>query len=187
MKKLSIVLLLLSSLLTGCVAAVVAGAAVGVVGYDRRSLATIESDARIFHKLHTAIVKDPRFRESRISVISFNRVVLLVGQAPVASLRVLAEKIAQKAENVTRVYDEISVGYPISLTQQSQDAWITSQARTMMLTQNGLESGSIRIVTENGVVYLMGQATREQANLAVYVARQVNGVRKVVKVFQYIV
>lgn len=187
MKIRSIIFLLVSTLLTGCVAAVVAGAAVGMVGYDRRSVATIETDARIFHKAHTTIVKDPRFQESRIVVSSFNKVVLLVGQAPSASLRALAEKIAQNTPYVTRVYDEISVDYPITITQQTKDTWITSQVRSLMLAQNGLESGSIRIVTENGVVYLMGQATHEQANLAVYVARQVNGVKKVVKVFQYIV
>ncbi|MBA2652931.1 MAG: BON domain-containing protein [Tatlockia sp.] len=187
MKVRTIIFILLVSLLTGCVAVVVAGAAAGLVGYDRRTLATIESDTRIFHKVHTSIVKDPRFRESRIIVSSFNHVVLLVGQTPAASLRVLAEKIAQQTANVSRVYDEISVDYPIPLAQRSKDTWITSQARSMMLTQNGLESGSIRIVTENGVVYLMGQATHEQANLAVHVARQINGVKKVVKVFQYIV
>jgi osmotically-inducible protein OsmY len=55
-----------------------------------------------------------------------------------------------------------------------------------MLTQKGLESGSMRIVTENGVVYLMGIATHEQANLAVNVARKINGVNRVVKVFQYV-
>ena len=187
MKQISILCVLLSSLLTGCVAAVVASAAAGVVGYDRRSLVTLESDARIFHKVHTAIVKDPRFRESRIMVTSFNRVVLLVGQTSSASLRILAEKIAQNTADVSRVYDEINVDYPLSLAERTKDTWITSQTRSLMLTQQGLESGTIRIITENGVVYLMGTATHEQANLAVFVARQVKGVRKVVKVFRYIV
>ena len=187
MKIRSIIFLLVSALLTGCVAAVVAGAAAGLVVYDRRSVVTLESDARIFHKVHTAIVTDLRFRDSRILVSSFNRVVLLVGQTPTASLRVVAEKIAQNTPNVRRVYDEISVDYPLPISQRTKDTWITSQVRSLMLTKKGLESGSIRIVTENAVVYLMGIATREQADLAVSVARQVQGVRKVVKVFQYIV
>lgn len=187
MKFRSIIFFLVCSLLTGCVAAVVAGAAASLVVYDRRSVVTIESDARIFHKIHTAIVKDPRFRDSRINVTSFNRVVLLVGQTPAASLRVLAEKIAQNTPNVRRVYDEVTVDYPLPLAERTKDTWITSQVRSLMLTRKGLESGSIRIVTENGVVYLIGIVTHEQANLAVDVARQVNEVRKVVKVFQYIV
>lgn len=178
-------LLLISSVLASCVVAVVAGAAAGMV-YDRRSVTAMEADARLFHVIHTNIVTDPQFRDSRILVTSFNRVVLLVGQTPTASLRVVAEKIARSAPGVTRVYDEITVANPIPLTHRTKDSWITGQVRSNMLTKKGLESGSIRIVTENGVVYLMGIATDEQASLAVDVARRVNGVRKVVKIFQYI-
>lgn len=178
---------LVSLVLTGCVAAVVAGAAAGLIVYDRRSVTTLEADARIFHVVHTALVRDQRLRNSRILVTSFNRVVLLVGQTPAASLKVLAEKIAQNTPGVVRVYNEISVNYPIALSQRTTDSWITSQVRSQMLTAKGLESGSIRVITESSVVYLMGIATHEQANLAVANARQVNGVSKVVKVFQYIV
>ncbi|MFA5959647.1 MAG: BON domain-containing protein [Tatlockia sp.] len=186
MKIRSILGLLFSTMLTGCVAAVVAGAAAGLVVFEKRSVGVVESDTRIFHKVHTAIVKDPRFRDSRIVVSSFNQVVLLVGQTPTASLRVVAEKIAQNTPNVRRVYDQVSVDFPIPLTRRTQDTWITSQIRSLMLTKKGLESGSIRIITENGIVYLMGIVSNEQANLAVNVARQVDGVRKVVKVFQYL-
>lgn len=177
--------LLISTLLTSCVAAVVAGAAVGMV-YDRRSVATMEADARLFHKVHTAIVSNSQFRDSRVLVTSFNRVVLLVGQTPTASLRALAEQIAQNTPGKVRVYNEITVNNPLPLTQRSKDSWITSQVRSNMLTKKGLESGSIRVVTENGVVYLMGIASAEQASLSVDVARRVNGVNKVVKIFQYI-
>ncbi|MDP3267818.1 MAG: BON domain-containing protein [Legionella sp.] len=181
----SIAVLLVSTLLTSCVVAVVAGAAAGMV-YDRRSVATMEADARLFHVVHKTIVTDPQFRESRILVTSFNRVVLLVGQTPTASLRVLAERIARNAPGVQRVYDEITVDYPIPLTQRTKDSWITGQVRSNMLARKGLESGSIRVVTENGVVYLMGIVTPQQASLSVDVARRVNGVVKVVKIFQYI-
>lgn len=186
MKINTLLFLLLSSLLTGCAVAVVAGAAGSLVVYDKRTVSMVEKDARIFHVVHSAIIPEARFRDSRIVVSSFNEVVLLAGQTPTASLRVVAEKIAQQTPNVHRVYNEITVDYPISLTQQSKDTWTTSQVRSKMLTQKGLESGSLRVITENEVVYLMGIVTPEQANLAVQVARQVKGVRKVVKVFQYI-
>lgn len=179
--------LLMCSILSGCVAAVVAGAAAGLVVYDRRSVTMLEKDARIFHVVHKAIVTDPRFKDSRIVVISFNQVVLLLGQTPAASLRVAAEKTAQQTPNVRRVYDEITVDYPLAISQRTQDSWITSQVRTQMLRKKGLESGSIRVITEGSVVYLMGIVTKEQGNLAVDVARQVRGVQKVVKVFQYII
>ena len=182
----ALVFLLLSVLLSSCVAVVVAGAAGGMIVYDRRSMTMLESDARIFYIVHKTIVTDPRFRDSRILVNSFNQVVLLSGETPIASLRILAEKIAKSTPKVKRVYDEITVDYPISISQRSKDTWINGQIRSKMLTKKGLESGSIRIVTENGVVYLMGVVTGEQASLAVSVARQVQGVSKVVKIFQYI-
>ena len=184
--KIKTVILLLSVLLTGCAAVVVVGAAGGMVVYDRRSVSMMERDARIFYVVRKAIVTDPRFKDSRIMVSSFNQVVLLVGQTPTASLRVVAEKIVHDTPNVRRVYDEITIDYPLPLADRSKDTWITSQVRSNMLTQKGLESGSIHTVTERGVVYLMGIATQEQASLAVNVARQVNGVNKVVKLFQYI-
>lgn len=187
MKIKTIIFLLLSAFLVGCAAVVVVGAAGGMAVYDRRSIAMMERDARIFYVVRKAIVSDPRFHDSRIVVSSFNQVVLLAGQTPIASLRVVAEKIAQNTPNVRRVYDEITVDNPLPLTIQSKDTWITGQVRSKMLTQKGLESGSIHIVTENGIVYLMGIATHEQADLAVNVARQVKGVNKVVKIFQYIV
>ncbi len=170
--------------LTGCVAAVVVGAA-GMV-YDRRSVSVLEADARLFHVIHTAIVTNPQFRESRVLVTSFNKVVLLVGQVSSPSLRIMAEQTARKAPGVYRIYNELTVGYPIAMTQRTQDSWITSQVRSQMLTKKGLGSGSIRVVSENGVVYLMGIVTPEQANLAVDVARRIDGVVKVVKIFQYI-
>lgn len=173
------------SLLSACAVGVVAAAA-GLVAYDRRSVVMIERDARIFHLIHTEIVKDPQFAGSHIVVTSFNQAVLLAGQTPKASLRVMAEKIAQQTPKVRRVYNEITIAEPTSLAERSKDAAITAEVRTKLLRKKDLESGSIRIVTEDSVVYLMGIVTPDQATLAVDVARQVNGVRKVVKVFQYV-
>ncbi len=187
MKSVIAGILALNILLSGCVAVVVAGAAAGLILYDKRSVTSLESDSRIFHRIHTAVVSDPQFKDSRVEVISFNQVVLLLGQTPTLTLKTLAGKISQNTPSVRRVYNEITVANPISFSKRSKDGLITSQVRTMMLRKKGLESGSIRIVTENKVVYLMGIATHEQADLAVEVARHVQGVQKVIKVFQYIV
>jgi len=177
---------ILTSLLSGCIAAVVAGAAAGMIVYDKRSIRTIERDARIFHQIHTETVNNPEFDHSRVAVTSFNRVVLLAGQVSSSSLRFKAEKVARKTPEVVRVYNQINIGDPIPYSQRAKDSWITGQVRSLMLTKKGLESGSIRIVTEDGIVYLMGIATPEQASLAADVARRVEGVKKVVKLFQYI-
>ncbi|MDX2347082.1 MAG: BON domain-containing protein [Legionella sp.] len=179
------ILVLLFGLLSGCMLGMVA-AATGLVVYDSRSVVMLERDARIFHLIHTDIVRNPKFEGSHIGVTSFNQIVLLVGQTPEASLRVLAEKVAKQTPKVRRVYNEITIEAPISMAQRSKDTWITGEVRTKLLRKKDLESGTIRVVTEDAVVYVMGIATAEQAALAVEVARQVKGVRKVVKVFQYV-
>lgn len=187
MKARLVILALASILLTGCVAAFVIGTTVGLVAYDRRSLSILESDTRIHHIIHKTIIRDTRFNESRILISSFNEIVLLVGQTPSAFLKNEAEKIAQDTAGVKRIYNEIAIRSPLPYAQRAKDTWITSQVRSLFLAEKGLKSGSIRIVTENGIVYLMGIVTHEQANIAVNVARQVDGVKKVIKVFQYII
>lgn len=173
-------------LLAGCVAAALVSTAAGVIVYDGRGLRMIERDARIFYLVNSSIANDPRFRSSHIVVTSFNQIVLLAGQTPAASLKVLAEKIAVRTPHVSRVYNQMTIGQPTSFTVRAKDAWITSELRSQMLARKGLESGSIRVVTEAGIVYLMGIVSREQANIAVEVARQIHGVARVVKVFQYV-
>jgi osmotically-inducible protein OsmY len=186
MKNKIVILMVLMSFLVGCAAVVVAGAAGGAVVYDRRSLTAMEKDTRIFHVIHTDIVKDPKFYDARVIVASYNRVVVLLGQVPASQLRDLAEKIAQRTPNVERVYNYTTVDQKLSIAQQGRDTLITGELRSKLLTQKDLESGSIRIITENRVVYLLGIVTAEQADMAVNIARQIKGVDKVVKVFRYI-
>lgn len=186
MKIRAIAILLLSGLITSCVGALVAGAAGSMVVYDRRSIFMIEKDARIFYVINRALANSREFRHSHVSTTSFNEVVLLAGEVTSDSLKAKAERTARETPNVRRVYDELTVAEPITIAQRSKDSLITGQIRSLMLVKKGLESGSIHIVTENSNVYLMGVATHEQADLAVSVARQVPGVNKVVKIFQYI-
>lgn len=182
-----IAFLIISGLLTSCVGAVVVGAAGSMMVYDRRSLSMIEKDARIFYVTNTKIRNIRAFRDSHISITSYNQVILLTGQVTSVSLKTEAEQIAHDTPNVRRIYNELSVQEPITIGQRSKDTLISSQIRSKMLAEKGLESGSIRIITENATVYLMGIATHEQADLAVAVARHTRGVNKVVKIFQYIV
>jgi osmotically-inducible protein OsmY len=178
-------LIIAALLLTSCIAAVIAGAAGGMVVYDKRNLITIEKDTRIYSNVNRAIFTDQRLRHSHIEVTAFNQVVLLTGETPDPLLRVLAEKIARKTAHVKKVYNEILIGYPTTFVERSQDTWVTGQVRSQLLAEEDLNSGSIRVTTEQSVVYLMGCLSHAQANIAVNVVRNIPGVRKVVKVFQY--
>lgn len=186
MKIKVIILLLMSSLLAGCVGVMLAGAAGSMAIYDRRSVTMIERDARNFYVINRAIANDRRFRHSHLSITSYNQVVLIVGQVTSEALKVQVGRIAQNAPKVRRVYNELTVDEPISMATRSRDAIITGKVRSQLLAKRGLESGSIRVITENSNVYLMGIATREQANMAVDAIRHLDGVNKVVKIFQYI-
>jgi osmotically-inducible protein OsmY len=170
--------------LVGCMPVMMAGATTGFVIYDKRPMATIRADIQIFHDINEALHKDKRFKDGHISVYAFNQDVLLVGQTPYASNRELAVKIAATTRGVQHVYNEISLEYPIAYTTRVQDTWITSEIKSLMLAKKGLASGSIRVVTENRVVYMMGNVNSQQAQIATNVARKVKGVNKVVKVFK---
>ena len=175
-----------TTLICSCAAAVLAGAAGSYIVYDDRSMRSLEKDARIFHVVHTQFVRNAQLRNAHLDITSFKQIVLLTGQCPYASQRALAEKIGRDAPNVRKLYNEISIENPSNTWRKTKDTALTSNVRTHMLTKKGLESGSIQIVTENGVVFLMGDVTHAQADLAVNVAQAIPGVIKVVKVFQYL-
>jgi len=191
MKKLCKQILVISTLslaLQGCffVAGAAAGAAAIAVVYDHRNFQKILQDTEIANKISERIRKVPELRnESHIEVTVFNHVVLLSGETPNPAWKQQAEEIAKSVQDVARVYNQITIQGPTSSLTRTSDSWITTKIKTEMLATEDLKSGSIKVVTENGVVYLMGIVNHEQAETSVDIARQVSGVQKVVKIFQY--
>jgi osmotically-inducible protein OsmY len=181
------ILLLIAFTLQSCFfAGAAAGAAAIAVVYDHRTLNKMLNDADIANKISARIRQYPSLRnESHIEVTVFNRVVLLTGETPNPAWKQQAEEIAKSVSEVTRVYNQITVQGPSSPLIRTSDSWITTKIKGQMLATEDLKSGSIKVVTDNGVVYLMGIVKREQAEVAVDIARQVSGVQKVVKIFQY--
>jgi osmotically-inducible protein OsmY len=173
--------------LQGCfVAGAAAGAAAIAVVYDHRNINNILRDTDIANRISERIKKIPALHnECHIEVSVFNRVVLLSGETPNPAYKQEAGDIARSIPEVTRVYNQLTVQGPTSSLIRTSDAWITAKIKTEMLATEDLKSGSIKVVTDNGVVYLMGVVKHEQADTAVDIARQVSGVQKVVKIFQY--
>ena len=173
--------------LSGCIpAALLVGAtAGGAVVYDRRNMSTMTDDQNAKATAEMNIRNTSELQQNtRIEVAVFDHVLLLVGQTPMDELRTLATQQVSNIAHVSRVYNEMTIQNPISITQQSKDAWITAKVRTEMLAKKGLSSTDIKVITENSVVYLMGIVTPNQADLATDVARRVDGVQRVVKVFE---
>ena len=130
---------------------------------------------------------DPGYnRSSRIKVVSYNGIVLLIGQVPDERLKDLAGETARKLNQVRQVYNELTVDEYASLVTQSNDSWLTTKIKTGLISNDQVSADRIKINTEKGTVYLMGLVTPQEAQVAVEVARGTRGVQKVVKVFEYI-
>ncbi|USE34893.1 BON domain-containing protein [Endozoicomonas sp. SCSIO W0465] len=129
---------------------------------------------------------DPALRESRVKVISFNGIVLLIGQVPNEHMKRVAGQTAQNVEKVRQVYNELEIGPNADILAQSNDSWLTSKIKASMVTNEAVIADRIKINTEQGTVYLMGLITPGMAQEAVSIAANTYGVSRVVKVFEYI-
>lgn len=181
-----IALICVLTLLHGCAAIFIGGAATGVnVAQDRRTTGTFIEDQAIELKSMDAILQDKEVSsQTHLNVTSFNTVVLVSGEAPTEELRQRAIQLVKNIEKVSHLHDEITIAGPSSLMSRSGDTLITTKVKSKLIakTLNGIH---IKVVTENGVVYLMGLLNREDASKATEITRQTGGVQKVVKLFQY--
>lgn len=190
-KRFGMIVALMTSIVVvvqGCAATIGAGAATGAaVAYDRRTTGTFIDDQLIELKSLDAIRSDEElWEQSHINITSFNNIILLTGETPSEELRKRAQDRVGKLPKVRRVHNELQIAAPSAVLSRSGDTWITAKLKVELLNAQGLESTRIKVVTENGVVYLMGLVSRKEADLATEVARRVNGVQRVVKVFEYI-
>ena len=122
---------------------------------------------------------------SHIVTSSYNGVILIAGQTPRAELKERAGQAAKSVRGVVRVHNELQVQEPTTLLVRSNDALITSKIKTLMLADANVPSTRIKVITENGVVFLMGIVTRQEAANATSVVAGADGVQKIVKLFEY--
>ncbi len=179
--------LLLVALLSGCAAAVVGtGIAVGaMVATDRRTSGAQLEDETIELKSSNAI-KSALGDKAHVNITSYNRRVLLTGEVSSTNDKVLVEKTVIKIENVQSIVNDIAVMPASSLTRRSEDAVITTKIKASLLETNGIQANAIKVVTERGIVYLLGKVTPGELENATKIARGVSGVEKVVRVAEVI-
>ncbi len=180
-------LLLPVLLLQGCATAVVTGAATGAsVAYDRRTTGTVIDDQGIEFKASYALFNNKEiYDQSHINVTSYNGVVLLTGETPSESLKQKVTAELKQIPKVRRIHNELAIAAPSALPSRSSDAWITSKVKAKMAADKQTKSYHIKVVTERGVVYLMGLVSRSEADAAVSVVKSSAGVQRVVKIFEY--
>lgn len=172
--------------LSGCAGILFGGAATGAaVAHDTRTTGTVIEDQAIELKATEAIWKDPELKDqSHISVTSYNQIVLITGQTPTEELRQRAETKIAGIAKVRKVFNELSIAAPNSLGTRSSDTVLTAKVKTKLITLKDIDGTKVKVVTENGIVYLMGLLSGSDADLAAQEASTVGGVQKVVKLFE---
>ncbi len=176
-----------STSLTGCFPLLLGGAMVGgtVVYTDRRTSATQLEDEAIELKASNRLSKELGER-ARVSVVSYNRLVLLTGVVSGEADRVAVGRLVSGVDNVRSIVNEVTVVSAQPTNTIASDALVTSKVKASLVDSKDIFAQSVKVVTEQGTVYLMGRVTDREANRATEIARGVSGVDKVVRVFEVI-
>ena len=175
-------------LLQGCIttAVVTTAAVAGKVATDPRSAGTQVDDEILEEKVAQNLNNDaPLKTETRINIVVYNGKVLLIGQAPNYTAAETAKNIAAGVEGVKEVVNEIRTGEVIRASQVAIDSWITTTIKSKLLLNGEVKTTEVKVITENGEVFLIGKLSHTQADAATEGARNVRGVSKVVKVITY--
>jgi osmotically-inducible protein OsmY len=174
-------------ILSGCVAAVVGGAA--IVAQDRRTTGTVLDDQNIEVSVSDHIYSAEQFEGGdHVKVEVYQGVVLLVGEVTTDEKKSLAGQRAEEVDNVERVVNELQVGTSASVGERLDNTWLTTKVNAVLLKENpvpGFDATRIKVVSSRNNIYLMGLVSRSEGDAVAEVARNVGGVERVVKVFSY--
>jgi osmotically-inducible protein OsmY len=176
----------LAPALTGCVPVAAVGVGAGALVFaDRRATETYIADEAI--ETRTANRVSEKFGDKvHVNVTSFDRAVLLTGEAPSDATRSEIERIASGVPNVRAITNELLVAGPSSFGARSNDSYITSKVKARFIDANKFAANHVKVVTEAGAVYLLGIVTQRESDAAVEIARTTGGVQKVVRVFEIV-
>src|SRR3954464_2472065 len=182
-----VVLVALIPLLQSCVPLVV-GAGVGagmMMAEDRRTNATMLEDQAIEMKAANRISEKYK-DQGNISVTSFNRYVLMTGQAPTEEIKQDLSLITLEVPNVRNVQNETVVSGVSSTSSRASDTLLTSEVKGRLTQNKDVGATHVKVVSENGTGFLMGLVTRAEADAASQTAATTSGAQRVVKVFEYL-
>lgn len=176
-------LFLATFIVAGCVNVAVTGAQ---TVYNRHSISKSISDQYATLQAYQKIMKDSHLNNTNIEISTYNNEMLIAGQVPYPSQRAKVDKIAREIPEVKRIYNLVQIANPSSSLTRLSDTWITAKIKSKLIASNDVDGSNIKVVTENGTVYLMGILPPEQAKAAVDIASDTAGVESVVKIFSYV-
>lgn len=176
----------LAATLSACVPLVLGGAAISaMVAVDRRTSGAQLEDEGI--ELRGASrLRDAFGDRAHINITSYNRQVLLTGEVASEAAKQQAEQVISRVENVRTIVNELVPVGNSTLVQRSSDVLVTGKVKASLVDAKDLFAGAFKVVTERGTVYLMGRVTQREADRATALARQIDGVQRVVRIFEVI-
>jgi osmotically-inducible protein OsmY len=153
----------------------------------KRSFGTYIDDQKLEVIASVNINKaDPELKLAHVNVTSFNNILLLTGQVPNEQLKQLAKETANNVNMVRKVFNELQIKGNTALLVRTNDTWLATKVKAVFIADKIINSNKIKIIVEDGVVYLMGIATQAEADYATEVTSNIAGIQEVVKVFEYI-
>jgi osmotically-inducible protein OsmY len=172
--------------MSGCAGLFIAGAATTAnIVTDTRSTKQIWQDNNIEFEVAAIGNKAPFKGKVRVVASSYNGTVVLMGQAPTQEWNNELERRAREVEGVKNVHNQIKLKEPLTVTQISNDSWITTKVKSSLLTDSELNGIKVKVITEDSEVFLFGYVTPAQGERAIEIARNISGVKQVIKGFQY--
>ncbi|PFG45262.1 osmotically-inducible protein OsmY [Vibrio sp. ES.051] len=182
----NLIILLTVLNMSGCAGLFIAGAATTAnIVTDTRTTKQIWQDNNIEFEVAAIGNKAPFKSEVRVVASSYNGTVVLMGQAPTQGLINDLEQRAREVDGVKVIHNQIKQKKPLSVTQISNDSWITTKVKSSLLTDSELNGVKVKVITEDGDVFLFGYVTPAQGMRATEIARNISGVKQVIKGFQY--
>ncbi|ELJ8562009.1 BON domain-containing protein [Vibrio cholerae] len=183
--KLLIVSVFLATL-TGCAGLFIAGAATTAnIVTDPRSTQEIWKDNNVELEVAGLANKEPYRKDARISAVAYRGTVVLLGQSRNQAILEQFMAQARQLKDVKELHNQVQIKAPLSVGEISNDSWITTKVKSALLTKSELNGIKVKVVTEDRVVYLFGYVSSEHAEIAIDVARNIIGVKQVVKAFHY--
>ena len=185
--KLALIVLIPLILLQGCATAIITGAATGVsIVHDRRTTGAVIDDQGVEFKAALAIFNNKDiYEQSHINITSYNGIILITGETLTEQLKQQVYDLVRVIPKVRTIHNELIIAAPSSLPSRSSDAWITSKVKAKITSDRQIDPFYIKVVTEHGVVYLMGIVNQSESDRAVGITSNSAGVQRVVKMFEY--
>ena len=185
--KLALIVLIPLILLQGCATAIITGAATGVsIVHDRRTTGAVIDDQGVEFKAALAIFNNKDiYEQSHINVTSYNGIILITGETLTEQPKQQVYDLVRVIPKVRTIHNELIIAAPSSLPSRSSDAWITSKVKAKITSDRQIDPFYIKVVTEHGVVYLMGIVNQSESDRAVGITSNSAGVQRVVKMFEY--